>query len=55
MEKQLEEQTVSQCLRNARLLTLAPVKGSKGLRRQYLIGEDMKTGEKKQIYLGMVP
>ena len=54
MEKQLEEKTVSQVLRDARLITLAPVKGSKGLKRQYIEGYNLK-GEKVQIFAGMVP
>jgi hypothetical protein len=53
MEK-LEEKTVSQVLRDARLITLAPVKGSKGFKRQYIVGFNL-AGDKVRIFAGMVP
>ena len=52
--KKLEEKTISQVLHNAKLVTKAPVKGSKGLKRQYIQGFNMK-GEKVMMFIGMVP
>jgi hypothetical protein len=49
----LEEKTVSEVLYNARLITQQPVKGSKGLKKQFLVGFD-KDGHKKVIPVGMV-